>query len=197
VVIGVWVDAAAAHDSDDVSAGEAAAVFEDRRDAERGQGFASTVRHGSVAPPAPRHHPGERPATVPYWEVSQHGRTRNAVRSVRPATVVTEALLCFGLAGGDGSCPWGLEPPCVRGASRQVRTYLPSPVNWSSEGSGDRGGQTLWIRWTTAGCVAPLGLLRGTMSYIDMQLARPAGLSASAESRSKVDRRDFATLTDG
>ena len=38
-VIGVYVDVAAAHDGDYVSAGEAVAVFEDRRDAERGRRF--------------------------------------------------------------------------------------------------------------------------------------------------------------
>jgi hypothetical protein len=36
-VIGVYVDVAAAHDADNVSAGEAVTVFEDRRDAERGR----------------------------------------------------------------------------------------------------------------------------------------------------------------
>jgi hypothetical protein len=38
-VIGVYVDVAAAHDGDYVSAGEAVTVFEDRRDAERGRRF--------------------------------------------------------------------------------------------------------------------------------------------------------------
>ena len=38
-VIGVYVDVAAAHDGDYVSAGEAVTVFEDRRDAERGRWF--------------------------------------------------------------------------------------------------------------------------------------------------------------
>ena len=36
-VIGVKVDVAAAHDGDDVPAGETVSVFEDRRDAERGR----------------------------------------------------------------------------------------------------------------------------------------------------------------
>ena len=39
VVIGVYVDVAAAHDRNYVSAGEAVTVFEDRRDAERGRWF--------------------------------------------------------------------------------------------------------------------------------------------------------------
>ena len=38
-MIGVYVDVAAAHDRDDVPAGEAVTVFEDRRDAERGRRF--------------------------------------------------------------------------------------------------------------------------------------------------------------
>jgi hypothetical protein len=38
-VVGVYVDVAAAHDGDNVSASEAVAVFEDRRDAERGRRF--------------------------------------------------------------------------------------------------------------------------------------------------------------
>lgn len=38
-MIGVYVDVAAAQDGDDVAAGEAVAVFEDRRDAERGRRF--------------------------------------------------------------------------------------------------------------------------------------------------------------
>jgi hypothetical protein len=37
--IGVYVDVAAAHDGDDVSAGEAVTVFEDRRDTEHGRRF--------------------------------------------------------------------------------------------------------------------------------------------------------------
>src|SRR5215831_18934986 len=37
--VGVHADVAAAHDGDDAPAGEAVAVFEDRRDAERGRGF--------------------------------------------------------------------------------------------------------------------------------------------------------------
>src|SRR5690348_14612083 len=36
-VVGVYVDIAAAHDGDDMPAGETVAVFEDRRDAERGR----------------------------------------------------------------------------------------------------------------------------------------------------------------
>ncbi len=38
-LVGVYVDVAAAHDGDDVSAGKAVTVFEDRRDAERGRRF--------------------------------------------------------------------------------------------------------------------------------------------------------------
>lgn len=38
-VVGVYVDVAAAHDGENVSAGEAVAVFEDRCDAERGRRF--------------------------------------------------------------------------------------------------------------------------------------------------------------
>ena len=39
-----------------------------------------------------------------------------------------------------GLCPSGLEPPCVRGASRQVRTCRRSRVSWSSGACGQRGG---------------------------------------------------------
>jgi hypothetical protein len=39
VVIGAYVDVAAAHDGDYVPAGETVTVFEDRRDAERGRRF--------------------------------------------------------------------------------------------------------------------------------------------------------------
>jgi hypothetical protein len=56
----------------------------------------------------------------------------------------------------------------VRKAGRRARTYLPSRVNWSSGGSGDRADG--WIRWTTIGCVALLALTAGTVSYLYMHI---------------------------
>jgi hypothetical protein len=49
-VIGVDVDIAPAHDGDDVSAGEAVTVFEDRRDAERGRRFDDEASVGEKHP---------------------------------------------------------------------------------------------------------------------------------------------------
>ena len=48
------------------------------------------------------------------------------------------------------------------GASRQVRTYRPSRVNWSS-GAAVTVRTDGWIRWTTIGGVAFLALIAGTV----------------------------------
>jgi hypothetical protein len=58
--------------------------------------------------------------------------------------------------------PQGLEPPCVRGASRRLRTCLPSPMSWCLEALSEPGADG-WVRCITIGCVVPIG---GTATYL-------------------------------
>jgi hypothetical protein len=75
-VIGVYVDVAAAHDGDDMPAGEAVAVFEDRRDAERGRRLNDQAGVAEEHPhPGDDRRLGDQDGVVgDQEEVVQHGR---------------------------------------------------------------------------------------------------------------------------
>ena len=57
----------------------------------------------------------------------------------------------------------------LAGASRRLRTYLPSPVS-RFPGLAVSAGADLRIRWTTIGCMGLLAMIAGTVSYLHMHL---------------------------